>query len=261
MELFEQQLQQAKRDGVSHPENLPFLLQPQHPDGRGVLLVHGFSATPREMRSLGEHLSAEGFTVFGVRLPGHGTSPEDLATRLAEDWLQAVEKGYQILASQQLSISAVGISTGALLLLKLALHKELASLILLSPFLNLKHFLADFAWPLNLLVRYHKISLAAAELPFYYHRRPLKGIIQINRLRRQLKTELAQVTAATLVLASEGDATIAPGSAEQLFNQLGSRDKQYHCYGPEVPHVLTSKKNPLQQDVFSRVSSFLADRH
>ena len=39
----------------------PFLL----PGGRhGVLLIHGFTGLPAELRLLGEHLNAQGFTVL-----------------------------------------------------------------------------------------------------------------------------------------------------------------------------------------------------
>ena len=219
--------------------------------------MHGFTATPREMRSLGERLCAENFTVFSVRLPGHGTTPEDLAQRSVEEWLAAVERGYQILQQQQLLISGVGISTGALLLLKLSRLHSFNGLALLSPFLQLSHPLADFAGIISIVRPFQQRPIAAAEQPFYYHRRPLKGVAQINRLRRGLKQQLPEITLPVLVLAAEGDATIAPGSALQLFNLLGSADKEFHCYGPEVPHVLTTAENPQQQDVFTRVISFL----
>lgn len=44
----------------------------------GVLLVHGFTGAPQEMRGLGRFLAENGMTVLGIRLPGHGTRPEDL---------------------------------------------------------------------------------------------------------------------------------------------------------------------------------------
>ena len=45
----------------------------------GCLLVHGFSRSPLEMGPMGEYLAGKGLTVLGVRLAGHGTSPEDMA--------------------------------------------------------------------------------------------------------------------------------------------------------------------------------------
>ena len=42
----------ARADGVLHPNNLPFLLIPEKAES-AVLLVHGFTASPEEMRLLG----------------------------------------------------------------------------------------------------------------------------------------------------------------------------------------------------------------
>lgn len=257
MTAYEQELALATREGVNHPDNLPFLLSPDQSNGRGVLLVHGFTATPREMRALGAVLHGRNFTVYGVRLPGHGTTPEDLAGRKREDWLAAVERGYQILKQQKLSICAVGLSTGALLLLQHCQQRRFTGLALLSPFLQLRHPLAPFAGLLRFFYPYQQRAIAAAEQPFYYQRRPLQGIAQINRLCRQVKSILPTIDLPVLVLAATGDATIAPDTARQLFKQLGSQDKKFHCYGPKVPHVLTTSENPQQQDVFARVVEFL----
>ena len=257
IQWFNQEVELSRNEGVSHPENLPFLLLPENPNGQAVLLIHGFSASPREMRPLGKILQAHNFTVYGVRLPGHGTQPKDLATRRVEEWLTTVNHGYQYLAEMNLSVSAAGLSTGALLALKLALTQPLDKLILLSPFLKLQHFLAPFAGLLSILIPYQKKEISVPERPFYYQQRPLKGISQINRLRRQLHDNLHLLTTPTLVLASSGDTIIAPGTAEKLFKRLGSQQKQFHCYGAEVPHVLTTAKNPFQQDVLQRCVNFL----
>lgn len=255
---LEQELELAHAAGVNCAENLPFLLQPEQPNGQGVLLVHGFTATPREMRSLGEFLFRQGYTVFAVRLPGHGTTPKDLAERRLEEWLATVERGFQLLAEKNLRVSGVGLSTGALLLLKLSLIRQFERLVLLSPFMRLRHHLAPLAGWLSLLVPYQKREIEEHDRRFYYRHRPLKGIAQINRLRRQLRNRLSQIRIPVLVLAAKGDATIASGTSQRLFRHLGSTSKEFFCYGPDVPHVLTTAENPHQKDVFNRTLKFLS---
>jgi carboxylesterase len=257
MEIFNREMELARNAGVEHPENFPFLLEPERTNGQGVLLVHGFCATPRELRELGDSLCRQGCTVFGVRLPGHGTSPEDLAERDLEEWLATVERGYQLLHSRQLKVCGVGLSTGALLLLKLALLRPFSGLVLLSPYLQLKHPLAPYAAILKRLIPYQLRDIPIDEHAFYYHRRPLHGVAQINRLCHELSDRLAEIETPALVLASAGDQTIAPGTARRLFEQLASEQKEFFCYGPEVPHVLTTAENPQQQDTFQRSVSFL----
>src|SRR5256885_14246546 len=61
----------------------------------GCLLIHGFTATPDEMRPLGEALAARGFPVRAVRLAGHGTEVADLAGTRWTDWFASVAEGPQ----------------------------------------------------------------------------------------------------------------------------------------------------------------------
>ena len=256
---FAKEIATALSDGVTRLENRPFLLVPEQSNRRAVILIHGFSSSPRELRELGEILYQRGFTVYGPRLPGHGTSPEDLATRPLQEWRTTVLRGFDAFAAAGFKVSAAGLSTGALLALDLALQRPLEKILLLSPFLRLQHWLAPYVGLLRFFVRYQNKEIPATEQPFYYRQRPLQGIMQIGRLLRHLKPRLPLITAPALVLAASGDTTIAPGTAQQLFNRLGSKEKAIHLYGDEVPHVLTGPDNPCRQDVLTRCGDFLAN--
>jgi len=65
----------------------------------GCLLVHGFSGSPPEMRPMGVYLAEKGLTVIGVRLAGHGTTPEDMARTGWRDWVASAEEGLRALVS------------------------------------------------------------------------------------------------------------------------------------------------------------------
>jgi len=86
----------------------------------GVVCVHGFTGTPYEMRYLGEQLAHAGFTVHGVRLPGHGTRVDDLDATRWTDWADAVEDAFDTLAMLCRRVAVVGQSLGGLLALHLA---------------------------------------------------------------------------------------------------------------------------------------------
>lgn len=254
---LENLIEQARRDGVTHPDNFPFLLTPDKPANKAILLVHGFGATPYEMRAMANHLLEHQCSVLGVRLPGHGTTPEDLARQRYEDWLLATRQGYDILQEKYQQVSAVGLSTGSLLLLHLAAEQSIERLVLMSPFLRLKHPLARYAHLLSWIHPYQSREISDIEKPFYYQRRPLKGVVQLNRLQRDIAERLPKIKTPTLTLASRGDQTVYPGTAENLFQQLGSSEKDIFIYNDQVPHVLTSTENPEQQDVFQRTTRFL----
>jgi len=70
--------------------NRSFVLKAPTPIG-GVLLVHGLSDSPYSLRALALRLQAEGYTVVGLRVPGHGTCPRALAEARWEDWTAAVK--------------------------------------------------------------------------------------------------------------------------------------------------------------------------
>lgn len=89
-------------------------------DRRGVLLIHGLTGTPNEMRLLGKGLSKQGFTVSGMQLAGHCGDVEDLLATGWRDWYASVQRAADELASQVDHLFVAGLSMGALLALKLA---------------------------------------------------------------------------------------------------------------------------------------------
>ncbi len=252
-------VEQALRDGVSDVSARPFLIPAAGPCQGRVLLVHGFTATPWEMRHLGESLAGAGFTALGIRLPGHGTDSDDLAGRSFREWLTAVEDGLTILTAEGGPIYGIGMSTGGLLLALLARERSLAGLVLLSPFLRLAHPLAPFAGLLSRWFPFQERPLAGPAAAHYYSRRPLAGIAQVRQLTRELAGQLPAITTPTLVLAAEGDQTVDLASGLDLFQRLGSHRKEYHRFGPEVPHVLTTEENPRWPQTLELILDFLND--
>lgn len=250
-------VEKAKADGVTRREDLPFILQA--PDGdAAVILVHGFTASPLEMRPLAEFLHGEGLTCLAVRLPGHATSPEDLAGRVWEEWLDCVAQAYAHLAGQHGRIYAVGMSTGCLVLLALALETHLSGLVLCSPYLKVRHRLAGQAWWLRHIRPFHPAPPTSTEGSGYYSKRPVAGIHQINRLVRYLNNKLAEIAVPVLAMNGEGDMTVDIESGRMLYEKLGGNPKVYLRFGPETPHVLTGKGNPHYRSVFELTAAFIS---
>ena len=84
-----------------------------------VLLIHGFTGSPWEVRPLGEALAARGFHVQAIRLPGHGVDPEAMAWVTWRDWEHAAEEALKQLRGFQ-HVFVAGLSMGALLGMLLA---------------------------------------------------------------------------------------------------------------------------------------------
>ena len=58
---------------------------------RGVLLIHGVTGTPTEMRLLGKGLNRAGYSVYGMQLAGHCGDVDDLLKTGWQDWYASVE--------------------------------------------------------------------------------------------------------------------------------------------------------------------------
>lgn len=86
----------------------------------GVLLIHGLTGTPNEMRILANGLHKAGFTVYAIQLAGHCGTEADLCKTSWQDWYQSVQEGANYLALHVDNVFVAGLSMGALLALKLA---------------------------------------------------------------------------------------------------------------------------------------------
>lgn len=89
----------------------------------GVLLIHGLTGTPMEMRLLGKGLNSAGFTVHGMQLAGHCGDTDDLLATGWRDWYASVEQAADALRAKVDHLFVGGLSMGALLALKLAAER------------------------------------------------------------------------------------------------------------------------------------------
>jgi carboxylesterase len=93
----------------------------QLPGGRsGVLLIHGLTGTPTEMRFVAKGLNRNGFTVHAMQLAGHCGDEEDLLETGWRDWYRSVGEAADRLRGEVDHMFVAGLSMGALLALKLA---------------------------------------------------------------------------------------------------------------------------------------------
>ncbi|SFD86680.1 alpha/beta hydrolase [Paracidovorax konjaci] len=123
----------ACRHGTDHE----YLLEGHGPLARtGVLLVHGLTGTPNEMRLLAKGLNRAGFTVLAVQLAGHCGTQDDLVATRWQDWAASVRRGAdRLMQHTGQPLIACGLSMGAVLALALAIErpKQVAGVVALSP--------------------------------------------------------------------------------------------------------------------------------
>ncbi len=89
----------------------------------GVLLIHGLTGTPAEMRFVGKGLHRAGFTVYGMQLAGHCGSEEDLLKTGWRDWARSVRESAARLRREVDYLFVGGLSMGSVLALQLAIER------------------------------------------------------------------------------------------------------------------------------------------
>ena len=100
----------------------------------GALVLHGFTGNPGSMRGVAEAFAAGSYHVEMPRLPGHGTTVEDMMTTNWADWTAAAEAAYASLAARCSKVVVCGLSMGGSLTLWLAgQHGEIAGIVCINP--------------------------------------------------------------------------------------------------------------------------------
>lgn len=100
----------------------------------GVLVLHGFTGTPASMGGVTDAMIASDFHLELPRLPGHGTTIDDMLTTDWTDWTAEVERAHTLLARRADRVVVVGQSMGATLALWRALERpDIAGLVCINP--------------------------------------------------------------------------------------------------------------------------------
>lgn len=227
----------------------------------GVLLVHGFTGSPAEMLLLGRYLHEQGYTVLGVRLAGHGTTPKDMARMSRRDWYDSVCDGYSILSCCCSKISVVGQSMGGLLSLKLAASLPLASVAVLAAPIFIHEDKMLYALPERekCVGKYKKKNRRQiADIPEVcnasYGEMPLVSVHELLDLIESAKKDLFRISCPLLVMQSHNDHTVRERSANYIYRRAGTKEKELYWLD-NSGHLLTI--DCQRQEVFEQVGRFL----
>jgi carboxylesterase len=218
----------------------------------GVLLIHGYSGSPDEMRGMGASLADAGHTVHSPLLAGHGGTPADLFEVRWEDWLASASSGLRLLRECCRTVFICGFSLGGLLALHLAAREPLAGLIVLAPALHLRggsllpatrllrHVLpwyyplayANFANPAvraAVLERAPDADLDDPAVVEHIRREakvPIGSLYELARLQSQAHGDLTRVRVPTLVMQGRNDQTVDPRSAIKVAASIRSHERR-----------------------------------
>lgn len=226
---------------MSEPQVLPEA-QPMSADGgpTGVLVLHGFTGNPSSMRAIAEACSAAGHAVELPRLPGHGTTVEDMLTTSWSDWTAEVEAAYQRLAARCRSVVVAGLSMGGTLTLWTAAHHpEVAGIVLINaasePSEEMRDALQAMVDAGETLMDGIGSDIADPDVTeSAYDKVPTPQLASMLEGVAELQDQLPRITAPALIMTSAQDHVVAPSASDHLARTLGgpverlTLERSYH---------------------------------
>lgn len=234
----------------------------QGSNGKAVLLVHGYTGTPAELRPLGDYLHSLGYTVLGVRLPGHGTNVEDLRQTTADQWYYRAEAACKELLANYSKVFVAGLSMGGLLTLRLGAMLPVEAIAVLAVpifvqdkrrlfFAILKYFIKDLPKKKRHYKDMDKYNLAYEKMPV----QPLGSLFtMIDQVR---KLCLPQLKVPCLIMQSKIEHTVDPRSAQYIYDHVASKEKQLYWFN-HSGHILSlDHEHDL---VFATIGRFFEER-
>ena len=199
----------------------------------GVLLCHGFTGSPKSMIGWAKHLEAAGLRVLLPRLPGHGTTWQELNETAWMDWYACVDDAFAALRAHCDQVFIAGLSMGGGLALRLAeRHGHLVSgLALVNPVINI----SDPRMRVLPILRLAVPSLAGivndiakpGQDECGYDRLPLPALYSQTFLWADIRRNLNRVDQPLLIYRSLHDHVVDGSSVNLIKAGVRSEDQAY----------------------------------
>ncbi|MEZ5097605.1 MAG: alpha/beta fold hydrolase [Nocardioides sp.] len=246
-----------------HAEPFSADARPEDTEGRriGVLLSHGFTGSPFSMRPWGAYLAERGYAVEVPRLPGHGTSWQEMNATGWSDWYGEVERSFTDLRDRCDAVVVAGLSMGGALVLRLAADRpaDVAGIVVVNPAVKtlrkdvlalpvLKHVVKAFPAIANDIKRPGQDEHA-------YPKTPLKAAHSMMQAWVPLRQDLPRVTAPLLYFRSSVDHVVDDSSEPVIVGSVSSTDVTVHRLEDSY-HVATLDNDA--ETVFGESADFVA---
>ncbi|HTO55734.1 MAG TPA: alpha/beta fold hydrolase [Myxococcota bacterium] len=198
-----------------------------------VLCLHGLTGTPYEVRPPAEALAAAGFYCEGPLLPGHGTSPRELARVRWGAWVEAVLAAHDSLAERHDRVYVLGLSLGGLLALRVAEERPVRGVAAFAVPFDLGWLVARSVPWLHRWVRQLPKTPAILDTEARarhpgYDRMPLAAVHELLLLAGEVRAGLARIQAPVLGIFSRLDPTVPVRNAELLMAGLSAGGHALH---------------------------------
>jgi carboxylesterase len=241
---------------MSHQTSVMAGCEPYSASGgpHGALVLHGFTGNPQSMRGLAEALAVAGFTVELPRLPGHGTTVEDMLTTRWEDWSAAAEAAYSDLAERCERVVVTGLSMGGTLAVWLATrHPEIAGIAVVNALVEpIDPAIVDLARDLTDKGESTMPGIGSdiadpGQKELAYELTPLACLLSLGQAVAELTVELPRIEMPVMVLNAPEDHVVPPSNSDTLATTVGgpvervTLERSFHVATLDFDHDLIER--------------------
>ena len=233
----------------------------------GILLIHGFTSTPQEMRSLGKYLAKKNITVYCPLLKYHGTVVEELVKGKLQDWNEQVIKEAEFLREHCKKIYIAGNSFGGNLTLLYASSHRVDGIVSFGTPIFWKR--ERFHKSLYYILRQFKI-FQKKEYPYlrkriypktikrkvHYSKIPLPTLSQVIQSAALTKKVLKDIRDPILIVQSATDHMVDKRTPGYIYDKVSSTKKKLVWINDSYHVVLVDK---YKEKVFEETYNFISE--
>jgi esterase/lipase/1-acyl-sn-glycerol-3-phosphate acyltransferase len=242
----------------------PFLL-PAFRRKIGVVLVHSYLAVPEEVRFLANYLRRKGFWVYAPRLPGHGTTAEDLSSIKYQEWMDSVEIGFALMDAICDRVVVGGVAVGGSLALNLAARvQEVKGVFAVCPPFTLRDYSVNFMPAVDVWNRMLNKMKGEGEKQFMafshgnsyvnYLKNPVAGVHQIGEFLDATEKRYSEIRQPALIIQADKNPVVDPRGARKIYGKIESDQKEF-CLLSFDRHVLVDGRKAHR--VHRKIASFI----
>ncbi|QTN95099.1 carboxylesterase [Bacillus sp. LJBV19] len=223
---------------------------------KAVLLLHGFTGNTADVRMLGRYLNERGYTCHAPQYKGHGVPPEELVHTGPEDWWKDVMDAYEYLRSEGYeNIAACGLSLGGVFSLKLGYTVPIKGIVPMCAPMHIKSEEVMYEGVLSYARNYKKFEGKQPEQiekeMKEFEKTPMNTLKSLQELIADVRKNVDMIYSPTFVVQARHDHMINTESANIIYNEVETDDKQLKWY-EESGHVITldKERDLVHQDVY-----------
>lgn len=197
---------------------------------KGCLLIHGFTGGSFEVAPLAQFLENKTDWKISIpTLPGHEEDGHFKGIDFLH-WVEAAEKELAYLIATCDEVYLIGFSMGGMIASHLSTKYPVKKLVLLSA---AYHYVSPYKFMkelIELIVAYmkneHRNLLMYHRLQNKLKRIPLTAVRQFHKLVHNFRPDIKNVSIPTFIAHGLNDSIVPPKSSKQIFQQIGSSEKQ-----------------------------------